>query len=125
MKKKLEELRGLETLDNYELEYVVKFLQNKLDKRKAEEEEKLPKTIEYIRVDEGSEGAFIRLDQWDKVDPIDLKNFITQCLKDYDESYVHLSRYSIFEDELEEASHVKEYDWFTFNEEIDMSNYQK
>jgi len=125
MKKKFNELSSLEVLDDYELEEVVRFLQKKLDRSKEERAKEEPKLIEYIRIDEGSEGAFIKLGEWDKVDPIDLKNFLTDCLNKYDDSFVSLHRYTIFEDELEDRSDVEQYDWFGFNDEIDISRYER
>lgn len=124
MKKKIKELKNLGTLDDFELNNVITYLQGKLNKRKAERELKEPKLIEYIRVDDGCEGTYIKCDEWDDVDPIDLKNYMTSVLQNYDDAEVTFSRFNTFEDELEDNLDIKEYDWFTFNDKIDISKYK-
>lgn len=123
MKKIIQEIKNIEVLDDHEIEYTIKYLQNKLDKRK--EVDKDVESIEMIQIDEGCEGAYLRLDKWDKVDPIDLKNFITDCFRQQgNEASIEFRRYTMTQEEFND-SHVNDYDWFTFNDEIDYEKYKK
>lgn len=122
MKKVWNQIMESKTLSESEIRTLIKILQDSLEHKENKE-----KSIHLIQVDDGCEGAFIRLDEWEQVNPEDLKRWIESSLEHglsfkrfsvTEEEYNEIEVWGDEEDEFDE-SYFKAYDWFNFNERLE------